>query len=144
MATMKWLVKAKKSLANKEVDYDTDTIKFALFTSSLTIDQNADQYFDAAPYTSNQASSGGGYTTGGVTLSGKTVTATTLKFLISSSSVVWTGLTKAFRYGVLYDDSPGSNKPVLGTVDLGAQDLTGVDFTISPDAVNGWLYDSIS
>lgn len=144
MATFKHYVKAKKSLANKEVDFDTDTIKIALFTSSLTIDQNADQYFDAAPYTSNQAANGNGYTTGGVAIGSKTVTATTLKFILSSGAAAWTALTKAFQFAVMYNDSPASNKPLLGYCDLGSQSISGVDFTIAPDAVNGWLYDSIS
>lgn len=144
MATFHWFTKAKKSLANKEIDYDTDSIKLALFDSSLVIDQNADQYFDAAPYTSNQVPNGSGYTTGGVALASKTATVSSLKFVMSSAAALWTALTANFRYAVMYSDSPASNKPLLGYVDLGAQSLTGVDFTISPDATNGWLYDSIA
>jgi hypothetical protein len=145
MATMKWYVKAKKSLANKEADIDTDSIKMALFTNTLAIDQNADQYFDAAPYTSNELATGNGYTTGGVVVGSITVTASTLKFVISGAAASWTFVgTKAFQKAVFYDSSPASNKPVLGSVDLGAQSVTDTTFTINPDATNGYLYDVIS
>ena len=56
---------------NKEVDFDTDTIKVALLSSSYTPDQDAHDYFNDV---STYEVSGTGYTTGGNTLASKTAT----------------------------------------------------------------------
>jgi hypothetical protein len=110
-----------KSLANKEIDMDSDTFKLALFTSTLSINQDTNQYFDAAPFTSNQVANGNGYTTGGATVSPLTVTYTsgtnTLSFDASDAS--WTASTFTARYAVLYDSTPASNKPVVLYLDFG-------------------------
>ena len=50
---------------NKEVDFDTDTIKVALLTSSYTPDQDAHDYFNDV---SSAEVTGTGYTAGGATL----------------------------------------------------------------------------
>lgn len=126
-----------KSLANKEIDLDSDTFKLALFTSSLTIDQDTHQYFDASPYTSNQAT-GTGYTAGGVTVSPGSVSydTATNRLYFDFSDAVWNPVDlTSVRYCVLYDSTPGSNKPLVLYGDLGAdQTFTGGIFTISWDA----------
>ena len=59
-----------KSL-NKEIDWDSDTIKVALLSSSYTPNQDTHDYYDDV--VGNEVS-GTGYTTGGNTLSSKTIT----------------------------------------------------------------------
>src|SRR5437762_2148358 len=98
----KWYTKGKKSLANKEADWDTDAIMIALFTTTLVPSQDNDQYFDAAPYTTNQLANGLGYTTGGKQLTAVTATASTLKFVMSSAALTWNfSGSVTFRYGII-------------------------------------------
>lgn len=63
---------AIKQAFNKEIDFDTDTVKAALVTSTYTPDYLAHDYFNDV---TNEVS-GTGYTAGGATLASKTVTLT--------------------------------------------------------------------
>ena len=56
---------------NKEIDWDTDTIKVALLTNAYTPNQDSHNYFDDV--VANEVS-GTGYTSGGYTLANKTNT----------------------------------------------------------------------
>lgn len=126
-----------KSLANKEIDVDSDTFKLALFTSSLSINQDTNQYFDASPYTSNQVANGNGYTTGGATVSPLTVSydSSTNKLSFDAADASWTSATFTCRYGVLYDATPSSNKPLMMYVDFGAdQSPSNGTFSVTWDA----------
>jgi hypothetical protein len=125
--TPKFYVPFLKSISNKEVDMDTDTFKLALFTSSLTINQDTNQYFDASPYAANQCT-GTGYTAGGVTISpgSMTIDGATNRLYYDFSDAVWSTVTLASpgaRYAVLYDATPASNKPLVMYGDLGADQL---------------------
>lgn len=136
-ATSKFYGLFWKSLANKEVDMDSDTFKLALFTSTLTPNQDTNQYFDAAPYTSNQVASGNGYTTGGATVSPVTVSydAATNKLSFDAADASWTTATFTARYGILYDSTPTTNKPLVLYVDFGAdQSPSNGTFTVTWDA----------
>lgn len=95
------------ALFNKEIDWDTDTIKCALTTSSYTPDQDAHDYFNDV---TNEVS-GTGYSAGGATLANKTVTYTgaTNKFVLDADDAVWAGSTITARTAVVYDASPGSD-----------------------------------
>ena len=136
-----------KSVCNKEVDVDSDTWKIALFTSALTIDQDAHQYFDVAPYLTNQVANGNGYTTGGITISPLTVTYTGATNKLSISSAInpsWTSSTFTARYGIIYDSTPGTNKPLLGYVDFGAdQSPSNGTLSLTWD-VNGICYVTVA
>lgn len=63
---------AAKSVFNKEIDFDTDTVKAMLMTSSYTPNYDTHQYKSSL---TNEVV-GTGYTAGGVTLASKTVTYT--------------------------------------------------------------------
>jgi hypothetical protein len=52
----------KSGLINGDFDFDTDTIKMALYTNAATLDE------DTAAYTTTGEVSASGYTAGGVTL----------------------------------------------------------------------------
>lgn len=95
------------ALFNKEIDWDTDTIKCALTTSSYTPDQDAHDYFNDV---TNEVS-GTGYTAGGAALANKTVTYTggTNKFMLDADDVSWTTATITARTAVVYDASPASD-----------------------------------
>ena len=121
---------------NKEVDFDTDTIKVALVTSSYTPNQDTHDYWDDV--VANEAS-GTGYTTGGNTLASKTATydAGTNVIVLDAADVTWSSSTITARYAVVYDDSGATNaaKTLIGYVDFGSdQSSTNGNFTITWDS----------
>lgn len=123
---------ALAKLANKEIDFDSDTIKVALATSAYTPDQDAHDYFNDI---TNEVV-GTGYTAGGATLASKTVTytAATNTQAFDAADVVWPASTITARYAIIYDATPGTaaTNPLIGYVDFGADvSSTSGDFTIS-------------
>jgi hypothetical protein len=125
---------AIKSIVNKEVDWDSDTIKAALCTSSYTPNQDTHQY---ASSLTNELS-GGSYAR--VTLGSKTTTydTGTNTHMLDCADVVFTGLTAAdFRYMVYIDTQTASDatSPLLAYVDFGsAQTATAQDVTVGINA----------
>lgn len=123
---------AAKSFANKEIDWDSDTIKVMLTTSSYTPDQDAHDYKDDV---TNEVS-GTGYSAGGATLGSKsaTYTAGTNTLALDAADVAWTTATLTARYAVIYDASPASDatRPLIAYVDFGAnQSVSASTFTIA-------------
>jgi hypothetical protein len=121
---------------NKEVDWDSDTIKVALLTNSYTPDQDAHNYFDDV--VANEVS-GTGYTAGGLTLSNKTSTynSATNTIVLDADDVTWSSSTITARYAVVYDATPATDatKPLVGYVDFGSdQSSSNGNFTITWDA----------
>lgn len=120
MATTKTYGSLITKAFNKEIDWDTDTIKVALVTSAYTPNQDTHDYWDDV--SANEAS-GTGYTAGGATLGSKTVTYTagTNVTTFDAADVSWTTSTITARYAVIYDDSPATaaTKPLIGYVDFG-------------------------
>jgi hypothetical protein len=130
---------ALKSAFNKEIHWDSDAIKVALFNSSYTPDQNADQYYDAL---SNEVANGGGYATGGAALAGcsLSIAALVVKLTSTDLTTAWgpgANISDA-KYAVIYDSTPASNKPLIAYVTFAAA-RTVVDgtLTITWDATNG-------
>lgn len=121
---------------NKEIDFDSDTIKVALVGSGYTPNQDTHDYWDDV--VANEVT-GTGYTAGGATLAGKTATydATSNVIVLDANDVVWASSTITARYAVIYDDSGATNaqKPLLGYVDFGSdQSSTNGNFTVTWDA----------
>jgi len=125
-----------KQALNKEIDWDTDTIKVALLTSSYTPNQDTHDYYDDV--VGNQVT-GTGYTAGGITLSSKTSTydGTNNVLVLDAADVTWSSSTITARYAVIYNDSGANNasKPLIGYVDFGSdQSSTNGNFTITWDS----------
>lgn len=121
---------------NKEIDWDTDTIKVALLSNAYTPDQDAHNYFDDV--VANEVT-GTGYTAGGVTLANKTSTysSSTNTIVLDADDVTWSSSTITARYAVVYDASPATNatKPLIGYVDFGSdQSSSNGNFTITWDS----------
>jgi hypothetical protein len=74
-----------------------------------------------------EVSEANGYTTGGATLTNPTIGTTTTVTKFDSDDPAWTvtGAGFTYRYAVFYDSTPGSNKPLIAYVDMGA-DVTAV------------------
>jgi hypothetical protein len=125
-----FLVKA----LNKEVDWDTDTIKVALTTSSYTPNQDTHDYFNDV---TNEVS-GTGYTAGGNTLASKTITYDDANnvIVLDAADTTWASSTITARYAVVYASTgTASTSPLIGYVDFGSdQSSTNGNFTITWDA----------
>jgi hypothetical protein len=124
-----------KSLCNKEIDLDSDSLKLLLTSSSYTPNQDTHQYKSDV---SNEIT-GTGYTAGGATVGSVTVSYDTGTNVLSfdANDVTWTAASVTARYGVLYDATPGSDatRPLIGWIDFGGDvTSTGADFTIAWNA----------
>ena len=129
-ATAKWYGQAQIKAYSKEIDWLNDTIKVMLCTSSYVPNQDTHVYKDVS--VDNEVV-GDGYTAGGATLASKTLAydAGTNITKFDAADTVWAASTITARYAVIYDDTPESNKPLLGYVDFGEdEESTSTDFTI--------------
>lgn len=121
---------------NKEVDWDTDTIKVALLSNAYTPDQDAHNYYDDVVA---HEVTGTGYTAGGLTLANKTNTynSATNVIVLDADDVTWSSSTITARYAVVYDATPATDatKPLIGYVDFGSdQSSSNGNFTITWDS----------
>jgi len=121
---------------NKEIDWDTDTIKVALLTNAYTPDQDAHNYLDDVVASEV---SGTGYTAGGNTLANKTnsYNSGTNVITLDADDTTWSSSTITARYAVIYDATPATNatRPLIGFVDFGSdQSSSNGNFTITWDA----------
>jgi hypothetical protein len=109
------------ALANKEIDFNSDTIKVALLDNGHTPAQDTHNYFDDVVA---DEVSGTGYTAGGATLANAAFTYTggTNVFKLDGDDVSWAASTITARYAVIYDSTPASDatRPLIGYVDFGA------------------------
>jgi len=103
-------------------DFSVDTFKIALYTS------NANLNADTTVYTATGESSGTGYTAGGKTLTGTTVTASGTTAYVDFSNVVWTPAAFTTRGALIYNASKG-NKAVA-VLDFGADKTPTTTFTV--------------
>jgi hypothetical protein len=124
-----------KLALNKEVDWDTDTIKVALLSNAYTPDQDAHDYFNDV--SANEVS-GTGYTAGGATLASKTITYDSGSNVITldAADTTWSSSTITARYAVVYGSTgTSSTSPLIGYVDFGSdQSSSNGNFTITWDA----------
>jgi hypothetical protein len=115
---------------------DTGKVMLALVTSgytpSITHTIWSPGTNDSADPAYNEVTNGAGYTTNGAVVAGLSVNATRF----DASDVVWTGLTKVFRYGVLYlnDTYLTIIKPLIAYILFDSTPanitMTGGDFTV--------------
>lgn len=128
MAILNMMGNLPSKLFNKEVDYEADTIKLMLLTSSAT--PNVDVHVYIEDLEGNEVG-GTGYTAGGSTLTGKTVSysESTDTTTFDADDVVWSSSTITARYCVLYDSD---SSVILGYADFGVDKSTlGDDFTVT-------------
>ena len=121
---------------NKEIDWDSDTIKVALLTNAYTPNQDGHDYFDDV--VTHQVT-GTGYTSGGNTLANKTNTydSATNVIKLDADDTTWASSTITARYAVIYDATPATDatRPLIGYVDFGSdQSSSNGNFTITWDS----------
>ena len=116
--TFKWYAEGIKSLMNKEIDLDTDTLKISLHTSGYTPNNDTDAQYASL---SNEVT-GTGYTAGGVTVTGCSLivstSGNTVELRSTHDPVRWANSTITARHAVLYDDSH-ANTRVIGYATFG-------------------------
>lgn len=124
-------------LSKGTLNLSSDTLKVML-TNTAPVATNS-IYSDIS---GNELANGNGYTTGGLastpTLSN---TAGTEKLVGTNVVVTASGAVGPFRYAVLYDATPASNKALMGWWDYGSSVTmaSGDTFTVSFDGTNGIL-----
>ncbi len=123
---------AKADFLGGVIDLDTDVIKIALYTSSATLSAAT------TVYTTSGEVIGVGYTAGGNTLTGATISTSGTTAFVDFTDTTWTTATITARGALIYDSSK-SNKAVA-VLDFGADKTsTAGDFTIqfpANDATN--------
>lgn len=110
-----------KSLLNKEIDFDSDSIKIMLCTTSYTFDQDTHQYKSSI---TNEVT-GTGYTAGGQALTSVAVTYDTATNTIKMDAAdpSWPSSTIAgVLKAVIYDSTPGTDatRPLIAYLESDA------------------------
>lgn len=104
-------------------DLSTDTLKFALYTS------NASLGTDTTVYTATGEVSGAGYTAGGVTLTGVTLTMASNVAYLSFTNPSWSGASFVTRGALIYNASKGDKS--IAVLDFGADKTASGTFVIT-------------
>ena len=113
----------KQQLLLGEHDLDTDVIKIALYTSAATLSAAT------TAYTTSDEVVGTGYTAGGNTLTGATVSLSGTTAFVDFSDTTWSTATITARGALSYNSSK-SNK-AIAVLDFGADKTsTAGDFTV--------------
>jgi len=112
----------KKEILLGQHNLETNTLKIALYTALATLDENTTEYT-----TTNQIT-GTGYTAGGKTLSGVSVSTSGLIAFVSFDNVVWDPASFTARGALIYNASV-SNKSIA-VLDFGSDKQTTTKFTI--------------
>jgi len=115
----------KKELYTAVHDLSTDTIKIALYTAS------ADLNADTTVYSATNEVSGTGYTAGGETMTGVSISSSGYTAYVNFNNVSWTAALTA-RCALIYNASK-SNKSIA-VLDFGADKTSTVTFTITMPA----------
>jgi len=114
----------KKQLYQAVHNLSTDTLKIALYTGSANL--NA----DTTVYSTDYEVTGTGYTAGGVTLTGTTISSSNYTAYVNFSNVVFNASVTA-RCALIYNASQGNKS--IAVLDFGS-DKTSTNFTITMPA----------
>lgn len=113
----------KQQILLGEHDLDTDVIKLALYTSAATLDAATTVYS-----TSNEVV-GTGYTAGGNTLTGATVSLTGTTAFVDFANTTFTTATITARGALIYNSSKADK--AIAVLDFGSDKTsTAGDFTV--------------
>ena len=111
----------KSGLINGDFDFDTNTIKMALYTNAATLDE------DTAAYTTDGEVSASGYTAGGVTLTVEKGITDNTAFISFADATITAAFTAR---GALIYKSGGSN-PAICVLDFGSDKTSTATFTVT-------------
>ncbi len=115
----------KKELMNAEHDLDTHTIKMALYDSSASLDASTTAYS-----TTNEVT-GTGYTAGGATMTGASLSTDGTVAYVDFDDVSWASSTITARGALVYNDTHASNA-AIAVLDFGGDKVSqNTTFTVS-------------
>jgi hypothetical protein len=125
------------------IDWNTDTIKVSLHTSTYTPDRDADDYHNDA---TNEIS-GTGYTAGGQAISTPTVTfdSATDEIRLDADDPSWAASSFTARTAVWYKDKGGAATadPLIGYLPFGSDvTVSSGTFSIACDATGHFKLDA--
>ena len=113
----------KQQILLGEHDLDTDVIKIALYTSAATLSAAT------TAYTTSDEVVGVGYTAGGNTLAGATVSLTGTTAFVDFTDTTWTTATITARGALIYNSSKSDK--AIAVLDFGADKTsTAGSFTV--------------
>ena len=97
------------------LDLDLDTHKVALFTNSVTgADLTTDTAYGVGAWASNEVANGGGYTTGGIALTGTTYLHTAAGVVVwDATDPSWASATITARGALYYADVLAGNNGIV-------------------------------
>lgn len=104
-------------LGQGAIDFDNDTFKVGLLTSSYSPAQNTDTKWSDI---SGDEASGTGYTAGGVAVSSISWSRSSNVITLDFADVSWENSSITARYGALYDDTH-TDDPLIVCLDLGSE-----------------------
>ena len=109
-----WFDKGVKNLSFDELL--ANDIKVALTTSAYIPNSDTHEFFDVD--VTNELPTANGYTAGGLSLTTKTLVETAIdgQWVFSSDNMLWNVTPSSLTAHILvfYDNTPASNKPILG------------------------------
>lgn len=100
-------------------DSGTD-IRVALMTDNFTIDRSADEVWGDVNDDEIDEDANDGYSAGGQTITGRSLTEDSLEVLFTGDDVVWENSTITAYYAVVYNNEPASasEKDLLSVIDF--------------------------
>jgi hypothetical protein len=114
----------KSGLINGDFDFDTDTIKMALYTNAATLDE------DTAAYTATgEVPDAGSYAAGGVTLTVEKGITDNTAFISFADATISVSTVFTARGALIYK-SGGSN-PAICVLDFGSDKTSTATFTVT-------------
>lgn len=114
----------KEELLKGVHDFENDTFKMALYTSSATLDAST------TAYTVTNEVSGTGYTAGGQDLDSPTVTLSGTTAFVDFADETWTTASITARGALIYNSTAAGN-PAVAVFDFGADKTsTAGDFVV--------------
>lgn len=132
MATAKLYASYVAKVNNKEIDFDTDTVKVVHLKNTYTPSQTTHAYYSDV---NTHVVTGTNITAGGQAVASKTVTLVTLTQQFDAADTTFTNITTNsphIRYSVVYvDTGTAATSPLIGYIDWGADlPVVGGDFTV--------------
>jgi hypothetical protein len=113
----------KSGLLSGDFDFDTDTIKMALYTNAATLDE------DTAIYTTDGEVSASGYTAGGVTLTVEKGITNNTAFISFADATISVSTAFTARGALIYKDD--GSKPAICVLDFGSDKTATTTFTVT-------------
>lgn len=124
------------STTARRINWTVDTIRTSLHSSAYVPNRDTNDFFSTA---TNELATAGGYTAGGVQLTGMSTSYNSgaHEARLIAGNAQWTSATFTARIAVVYSDTAGAaaTDPLVSYVDFGADEtVSSGTFTIQWDA----------